>query len=472
MKPLLTAFIGGLVLIVGVRSAYPGLGGATFAAAIATAAVGLLGFYHAHRREDRGRAGDELYYLGLLLTLCSLIYTLVVLFLTDAGNSPDRIEQLVGNFGIALISTVAGILGRILLQSKESGPPSIGSANRTGAQPSATGAASSATNTASSVADAAQQAEAAALAQLPELRRQLREATDAFAHFTRVTLDHGNHVKAHTEQLAREFNDHIEALAAKQLASTATAWEEAAAAMVDAANTMLGRIDENTASTLARVEAVWEDLATKSNATAEAARQRLADDAEQMSALLQHLATANRALQSLVASAEAAHGSVAKLGNETAQAASRTGEQTVAATRALEALANGAKRTQATTAQALEDTAAKTAALRESLSETAQLWQSATENFAAATSAERQRQEAIADDARKSFGELAAGIHGIRGDIATFGDAMKVAVTTLADFTATLDRSKTPRRSRLRAWLTKLMRRKETNSTPRDQAKV
>ena len=380
-----------------------------------------------------------------MLTLCSLIYTLVTLFLTEARHSSERIEQLVGNFGIALVSTVAGILGRIVLQSREPAPASAPSGNRGGQEQSAT--------------DAARQAEQEALAQLPELRRQLREATDAFAHFTRVTLDHGNHVKAHTEELAREFNSQLEALSAKHLASTATAWQEAAASMAEAASTMLGRIDEQTAKTLAQVEAAWEGLAAKSSATGEAARQRLAEDAEQMTALLQHLATANRALESLVASAESAHGSVAKLGEETAQAASRTSEQTVAATRALEALANGAKRIQATTAQALEDTAAKTAALRESLTGTAQLWQSATENFAAATGAERERQAAIADDARKSLDELAAGIHHVRGDVAAFGETMKIAVGALADFAATLERPNTRQRSRLGAWLAKITRR-------------
>ena len=456
MKPLLVAFVGGLGLIVAVRWAAPGLDGAIFAAVLAVLVVVLLGIHHWHRREDRGRAGDELYYLGLLLTLCSLIHTLVTLFLTEARHSSERIEQLVGNFGIALVSTVAGILGRIVLQSKEPTPPTVPGPFRSDEEPSGT--------------NAVRQAQTEALALLPELRHQLREATDAFAHFTRVTLDHGNHVKAHTEQLAQDFNEHIEALAAKHLASTTTAWQEAAASMAAAANTMLGRIDEHTANTLTRVQAAWENLAAKSNATAETARQRLVEDVEQMSALLQHLTTASHALQSLVASTESAHGSVAKLGDETAQAASRTGEQTVAATRALEALANGAKRTQATTVQALEDTAAKTAALRESLTGTARLWQSATENFAAATGAERQRQEAIAGDARQSLDELAAGIHDVRGDVAAFGETMKIAVGALTDFAATLDRPNTRRRSRLGGWLAKITRR-GPRSNPQDPAK-
>ena len=483
MKPLLIAFVGGLGLIVAVRWAAPGLDGAIFAAVLAVLVVVLLGIHHWHRREDRGRAGDELYYLGLLLTLCSLIHTLVTLFLTEARHSSERIEQLVGNFGIALVSTVAGILGRIVLQSKEPTPPTAASRlwsdeepsdtarRRSDEGPSGTNAVRDRSSEEPSVTNAVRQAQTEALPQLPELRRQLREATDAFAHFTRVTLDHGHNVKAHTEQLAQEFNEHIEALAAKHLASTTTAWQEAATSMAAAANTMLGSIDENTASTLTRVQAAWENLAAKSNATAETARQRLAEDVEQMSALLQHLATANHALESLVASAESAHGSVAKLGDETAQAASRTGEQTVAATRALEALANGATRTQAATVQALEDTAAKTTALRESLTGTARLWQSATENFAAATGAERQRQEAIAGDARQSLDELAAGIHDVRGDVAAFGETMKIAVSALADFAATLERPNTRRRSRMGAWLAKAVRRRVPRSDPQDPAK-
>ena len=66
---------------------------------------------------------DNCYYMGLLFTLVALIYSLITLFLLDdhAGAVAERTYNLIGSFGIALISTFAGILFRILLLQK-SGP--------------------------------------------------------------------------------------------------------------------------------------------------------------------------------------------------------------------------------------------------------------------------------------------------------------------------------------------------------------
>ncbi len=63
---------------------------------------------------------DNLYYMGLLFTLASLIYSLITLFLLDSNetNINERTYNLIGSFGIALISTFAGILYRILLLQK------------------------------------------------------------------------------------------------------------------------------------------------------------------------------------------------------------------------------------------------------------------------------------------------------------------------------------------------------------------
>lgn len=54
------------------------------------------------------RLGDNLYYLGFVYTLASLSAALLLL------RSGSAVEELLGNFGIALITTVAGICGRVL----------------------------------------------------------------------------------------------------------------------------------------------------------------------------------------------------------------------------------------------------------------------------------------------------------------------------------------------------------------------
>ena len=90
------------------------------AAILAVVVVIGLGFYYVHNHiDDREQEGDNLYYLGLLFTLVSLVYALVVLFwLHDIDeNLTNRTYELLGNFGVALLSTVAGILARIYVQN-------------------------------------------------------------------------------------------------------------------------------------------------------------------------------------------------------------------------------------------------------------------------------------------------------------------------------------------------------------------
>lgn len=54
------------------------------------------------------RLGDNFYYLGFIFTLASLSATLLQI------ASAPRIEDLLGNFGIALTTTVVGVAGRVL----------------------------------------------------------------------------------------------------------------------------------------------------------------------------------------------------------------------------------------------------------------------------------------------------------------------------------------------------------------------
>lgn len=98
--------------------------GALLAAAAAVVVVVLLGWYSCRTRgrgEEISRSGDDLYYLGLLFTLVSLIHALIALFILNDGTTDltERTYHLIGSFGIALFSTVAGILGRVILHSMQ-----------------------------------------------------------------------------------------------------------------------------------------------------------------------------------------------------------------------------------------------------------------------------------------------------------------------------------------------------------------
>lgn len=83
------------------------------------------------------RAGDNAYYLGLLFTLVSLGYSLYKVVGVVTGTTTeqsadtasvqaaDRVIGLLPDFGLALSSTIAGILCRILLQQLHNDPADI-----------------------------------------------------------------------------------------------------------------------------------------------------------------------------------------------------------------------------------------------------------------------------------------------------------------------------------------------------------
>jgi len=87
--------------------------------------LACLGVYY-RKVSGAGMHGpDNCYYMGLLFTLVSLIYSLIALFLLNVGGDvAERTNNLIGSFGIALFSTFAGILFRILLlQQERAGAP-------------------------------------------------------------------------------------------------------------------------------------------------------------------------------------------------------------------------------------------------------------------------------------------------------------------------------------------------------------
>ena len=111
------AFVGGGASVWWTKSVTPN---AWFAAIVAAGVVLALMTYYILNDEDAPEEeGDNVYYLGLLFTLVSLMFTLVELFGADTTTvrSAENIRALLENFGIALTSTVVGIAGRVAVQN-------------------------------------------------------------------------------------------------------------------------------------------------------------------------------------------------------------------------------------------------------------------------------------------------------------------------------------------------------------------
>ena len=84
-----------------------------FVAALAVVTMigyGVLSFQMPAVQLRPDRLGDNFYYLGFIYTLASLSASLLQLRTTT-----HNIEDLLGNFGIALVTTVVGVAGRVLL---------------------------------------------------------------------------------------------------------------------------------------------------------------------------------------------------------------------------------------------------------------------------------------------------------------------------------------------------------------------
>ena len=432
-KPLLWAFLAGGALVVGIRVIWPGLGGAVAAAVVAVTAVWMLGIYYWQSEAlRRDRAGDDLYYLGLLLTLISLIYALVALFLLGDGSAGDvqaRVNALIGNFGIALLSTVAGILGRILLQDsakEEQSPPDT---KPDGAdEEEAERAREERREQETLLTDEVREA----VARMLELRRTLREAADAFAHFTRVTLSHADHIKSHTEQLLEDFNRHMAAAAKQGLDDTEAAWQKVGEAMRQDGEGLLRSIEEAVSGAAARTEKAWRGLAGQIDSASAAARERLQTDADEMGQILARLAAANGSLESLVGAVDGTERHVTALG---------------------EAVAG--------TAASLEaNTTALTDAAGRQMAEQAHAWQRALQDFDAAAETQREQNERATAATQAAIDALVESLDATGQEVATLGSAAAGAASgaeaRIARFLDTLEAlangARTQQEASLRAW--------------------
>ena len=450
-KPLLWAFLAGTALIVGIRLVFPSLGGAIVAAVAAVAIVSWLGIHYAMGKvKQRGRAGDDLYYLGLLLTLVSLIYALVSLFiLPDAGDVQARVDALIGNFGIALFSTVAGILGRILLQDSSG----------EGFETMAAGEEDDSNGKVQETPLTEEMRES--VANMMQLRRDLREAADAFAHFTRVTLSHADHIKSHTQQLLEDFNQHMATVAERGLDDTAAAWHRVGDAMHTDGESLLRRIEEAVSSAAEGTEQAWRGLAGQAELASVAARRRLDADAEEMGQMLRRLGTANGSLEALANALDGAQSHVstlAEMASSTAASLDAGATETLGAQRVL---VEGAKASQAAALESFETAAtALTDAVGKQVAEQTLAWQRAVGEFDAAGRAHREQGEQAVAATQRTIGALISSLETAEQDIAMLGRTASgtaaAAESRTAEILATLsalaEGAKEQQEASLRAW--------------------
>lgn len=313
-KAFVAAFALGTLLIVGVRESFPGLGGALFAAsACAAIVVGGAVLYYMRDSAAAVRAADDFYYVGLLFTLVSLIHVLVRIFVFGDSNNQNRTQQLIGNFGIALISTVVGIVARVVLLGSDPH-----ARNRPARQQAMPRAPESPDPIDQPIADATQTLASRSDTHhdLVRLRDQVRQAVDALSHFTRVTLAQAHGTKAHSERLIREFNDRVDELANERLSAldnVASRWEHTTRTIQDQIANMAVNADGRLAQVVSQADEAWQRLAAHAEQASDIARQRTEAAGEQLAAMLESIRAVQQALLPLAAEMTAAGQSTAAL---------------------------------------------------------------------------------------------------------------------------------------------------------------
>ena len=167
---------------------------------------------------DQPRLGDEVYYLGLLYTLTSLCAALVSLFLLDWGEQSleKRTDEMIGSFGIALLTTMAGIVMRMTLQRQGAeGQETIIRIPHSASDTGGVGA-----EIESVTVDLERYAY--------ELRRQLNNSTNAFASHANQTILQAKTTHAHMEEMMQAFHDGLEKKAKVQIESLKATYESVA----------------------------------------------------------------------------------------------------------------------------------------------------------------------------------------------------------------------------------------------------
>ena len=274
---------------------------AWFAAMVAAGVVLALMIYYLLNDEDAPEEeGDNVYYLGLLFTLISLMFTLVELFGpdTDVVRDAEKIRILLENFGIALTSTVVGIAGRVALQNWQraasSEPPEPD--DDTVPPPDSANA---------------QDLEGFNRQLLGRIARDLTQGANALARFHRIVRSHAtdseDYLHSHSEMLKREsaeFRDtlqrNVDAFAQElksQAENTLQAVGGSLGAVAQQAETLLERLQSAHDGYLAKVSettrSFHNELQSASGQSLDALRQSFDTAAQQAETLPERLRTAH-----------------------------------------------------------------------------------------------------------------------------------------------------------------------------------
>ncbi len=185
--------------------------------------IGIMGLYrHDQKRvraeDEHPRLGDEVYYLGLLYTLTSLCTALVSLFLLFGGEQSleERTDEMIGSFGIALLTTMAGIVMRMTLQRQGT----EGQETIIRIPHSASGSGAAGVEIEGATIDLERYAY--------ELRRQLQSSTNAFNSHANQTILQAKTTHAHMEEMMQAFHDGLEEKAKAELESLKAIYESVA----------------------------------------------------------------------------------------------------------------------------------------------------------------------------------------------------------------------------------------------------
>ena len=230
-------------------------GDAWIAAIVAAGVVLVLTIYYVLNDEDAPEEeGDNVYYLGLLFTLISLMFTLLELFGgdTDGERNAEKIRALLENFGIALTSTIVGIAGRVAVQNWQragsTGSPDF--AEHTAVPPLPPAGAGS------------RDMERFNRHLLGMIARDLTQGANALARFHRIVRNHASdseeHLRNHSESLKREsaaFKDTLQ----RNAEAFAQDLKKQAENTLDSIGSSLGAAAKQAEDLLDRVESAHDD---------------------------------------------------------------------------------------------------------------------------------------------------------------------------------------------------------------------
>ena len=98
------------------------------AVALCFVMVAYGGVAHRNQHVSSDAKGDGIYYLGLLFTFGSLVFALIAFVsvgMGEPGGDTQMMYRMIGNFGIALVTTIVGLGGRVFFTMTQDSPGDV-----------------------------------------------------------------------------------------------------------------------------------------------------------------------------------------------------------------------------------------------------------------------------------------------------------------------------------------------------------